>query len=107
MSSAVHHPAAPSQDDGGCGRATRSWSRHTAIPAHFSPIKDLAERYGYRRHHLGRLIAGGAMKAEVDRVLLRYLISAAAAEYAVRDGVFIRGGREKVDQPLTQVRAPR
>ncbi len=105
MSSAVHHPAAPSQDDGGCGRAARSWSRHTAIPAGFSPIKDLAERYSYRRHHLGRLIAGGAMKAEFDRVLLRYLISAAAAEHAVREGVSIRGRRSKTMQPLAQVRA--
>jgi hypothetical protein len=64
----VHHPAAPSQDDGGCGRAARSWSRHTAIPAGFSTIKDLAERYGYSWHHLGRLIAGGAMKTEFNRV---------------------------------------
>ena len=45
------------------------------------------------------------MKAEFDRVLLRYLSSAAAAEHAVREGVSIRGRRSKTMQLLAQVRA--
>ena len=75
------------------------------MPAGFSTVRQLAERYGYGRAHVGRLIASGAISATYDRNLLRYLISAASEQRAVKAGVFQRGAHDKASIPLTQARS--
>jgi hypothetical protein len=79
-------------------------ARRNAHPAGFSTIKDLAERYGYTRGHIGRLIASGALVATFSG---RYLVSASAEQSAVARGVFTRGGQDKAGRPLTEARSAR
>lgn len=73
-------------------------------PAGYSTIDDLAERYGYSRCHIARLIAAGAIEAEYEE---RYLISAAQEDRAKRNGAFERGKWEKAAKPLVLARAQR